>query len=60
MRTKKALKVSLPAEELPDDKTEICENCGYVYRVSLLKEGEDHNDFGQRYCPYCGRLTSIW
>jgi len=33
---------------------EVCENCGNVYRVSLLKEGDDWNDFGQRYCPFCG------
>jgi len=33
---------------------EVCENCGNVYQVNWLKEGEDYNDFGQRYCPFCG------
>ena len=41
----------LQAEEIG---VEVCENCGNVYRVSLLKEGDDWNDFGQRYCPFCG------
>ena len=38
----------------------ICENCGNVYRVDLLKEGDDYNDFGRRYCPFCGVLTREW
>ena len=41
----------LQAEEIG---VEVCEYCGNVYRVSLLKEGDDWNDFGQRYCPFCG------
>ena len=38
----------------------ICENCGNIYRVEWLKEGDDYNDFGQRYCPFCGLLTNEW
>jgi hypothetical protein len=60
MGTKKKVEGSLPVDDNPVDKVEICENCGYVYRVCLFKEGDDYNDFGQRYCPFCGRLTSIW
>jgi len=48
-----------------DDRSEemegsICENCGNVYRIDLLKGGDDYNDFGQRYCPFCGMLTQEW
>ena len=48
-----------------DDRSEemegnICENCGNVYRIDLLKEGDDYNDFGQRYCPFCGVMTREW
>ncbi len=39
---------------------EICENCGNIYRVEWLKEGDDYNDFGQRYCLFCGLLTNEW
>jgi hypothetical protein len=38
----------------------ICENCGNIYRIEWLKEGDDYNDFGQRYCPFCGQLTNEW
>ena len=37
-----------------DDETEICPNCGNIYKVILLKEGDDWNDFGYRHCPFCG------
>ena len=48
-----------------DDSTlegegKICENCGNIYRIEWLKEGDDYNDFGQRYCPFCGLLTNEW
>jgi hypothetical protein len=42
------------------DEGEICENCGNIYRIERFKEGEDYNDFGQRYCPFCGLLTNEW
>lgn len=38
----------------------ICENCGNIFRIEWLKEGDDYNDFGQRYCPFCGLLTNEW
>lgn len=53
---------SLPPADEPHSETEgeICESCGNIYRVEWLKEGDDYNDFGQRYCPFCGLLTNEW
>ena len=39
-----------------EEDAEICRNCGNVYRVVWLKEGDDYNDFGLRHCPFCGFL----
>ena len=39
------------------DDAVICENCGNVFKVILLKEGDEWNDFGYRHCPFCGLLT---
>lgn len=47
-------------ESWPADNAVICDNCGNVFRIEWLKEGEDYNDFGQRYCPFCGLLTDEW
>jgi uncharacterized Zn finger protein len=33
-----------------------CEICGNSYEIELIKEGEDYNDFGYRYCPFCGAM----
>ncbi len=44
-------------ELLSDEETEICGNCENVYKVILLKESNDWNDFGIRHCPFCGMLT---
>ena len=38
-----------------DDEVE-CENCESVYKVILIKEGGDYNDFGYRHCHFCGML----
>jgi hypothetical protein len=43
--------------QMQDNTTEICENCGNVFRVEHLKEGDDWNDFGFRYCAFCGVET---
>jgi hypothetical protein len=53
---------SLPPADEPHSEAEgeICESCGNIYRVEWLKEGDDYNDFGQRYCPFCGMLTNEW
>ena len=44
-------------KEVMQEDVEVCENCGNVYRVDLLKPGDDWNDFGYRHCPFCGMLT---
>jgi len=33
-----------------------CETCGNVYQIHWIKKGEDYNDFGYRYCPFCGEM----
>ena len=42
---------------LQDSEIETCENCGNVFRVELIEEGDDWNDFGFRHCPFCGMET---
>ena len=50
-----------PADDSPlETAGTICENCGNIYKVEWLKGGDDYNDFGQRYCPFCGLLTNEW
>ena len=31
-----------------------CEICGNAFEIELVKEGDDCNDLGYRYCPFCG------
>lgn len=45
---------------LPSDDAVICAFCGNVYKIEWLKEGNDYNDFGQRYCHFCGLMTDQW
>ena len=40
-----------------DETAIICRKCGNVYRNIWLKVGDDWNDFGVRYCIFCGALT---
>ena len=47
----------LMTQAMEDKEVEACSNCGNVYKVELLKEGDDWNDFGYRYCPFCGLVT---
>jgi hypothetical protein len=42
--------------DIPDNTEKICDNCKNVYRIEWLKIGEAYNDFGHRYCPFCGML----
>jgi len=44
-------------QAIQEEEAEVCANCGNVYRLELLKEGEDWNDFGYRHCPFCGMFT---
>ena len=38
------------------EDAEICTNCGNIYRIVWLKEGDDYNAFGFKHCPFCGLL----
>jgi len=42
------------------NKPEACPLCGNIYRVDLIKESEDWNDFGYRYCPFCGEMMDLY
>ena len=44
-------------QTMTDQEVETCANCGNVYKVELLKQGDDYNDFGYRHCPFCGLVT---
>ena len=43
-----------------DDEADICSLCENTYRVDLVKESEDWNDFGYRFCPFCGDMTDLY
>ena len=42
---------------MEDQQVCICQKCKTVYQINLLKPGEDYNDFGTRFCHYCGDFT---
>ena len=48
---------SILMKEIMLEDVEVCESCGNVYKVKLLKPGDDWNDFGYRHCPFCGLVT---
>ena len=31
-----------------------CEICGHTFEIEWTRDGGDYNDFGYRYCPFCG------
>ena len=40
------IKVSLPGDNpLAEGDAKVCGNCGNIYRIVWLKEGDDYNDF---------------
>ena len=41
----------------PGNMVEVCQRCTNQYALVWLKEGDDYNDFGDRYCPFCGLHT---
>ena len=43
-------------QKLYNEEIEVCPNCGNIYKIYHLKEGDDWNDFGTRHCPYCGLI----
>jgi hypothetical protein len=50
-------KVSAQINIGPTQQIETCARCGNAYLVIWIKEGHDYNDFGERYCPFCGLMT---
>ena len=47
-------------QAMQEEETEVCPSCGNIYRVELLKESEDWNDFGYRHCPFCGLFIDLY
>ena len=43
-------------QAMQEEEAEVCSSCGNIYRIELLKEGDDWNDFCYRHCPFCGML----
>ena len=39
------------------EEIDTCNHCGNMYNVNWIKSGDDYNDFGERYCPFCGLLS---
>lgn len=33
-----------------------CDSCGNTSAITWITEEEDYNEFGIRYCPFCGSL----
>jgi transcription elongation factor Elf1 len=44
----------------PEHNKERCPRCGNEYVVVWLKEAENYNDFGDRFCPFCGLMTEAF
>jgi hypothetical protein len=44
-------------EALKDKTVNVCPECQNIYKTEWLKVGDAWNDFGFRYCPFCGRQT---
>ena len=53
----KTKKQKFMKQAMQDQQICICQKCGTVYQIKFLKQGEDYNDFGNRFCHYCGYLT---
>ena len=47
-------------QELNHEDVEICANCRNAFKIELIKESSDYNDFGSRFCPFCGSLTNAF
>jgi len=44
-------------EAIVSDEVKTCQNCSNMYLLVWLRQSRDYNDFGLRYCPFCGLLT---
>ena len=47
-------------QELQEEGAEVCSSCGNIYRIELLKENENWNDFVYRHCPFCGLFIDLY
>ncbi len=47
-------------ETMSMDKLDKCLCCGNAYLLVQLKDGDNYNDFGDRYCPFCGLHTEAF
>ena len=41
-------------QEINKNEIKSCRNCKNLFSVDLVKESPEYNDFGYRYCPFCG------
>ena len=57
MQSKKEPSFSEMVRGVFEKDADICQNCGNIYRIVWLKEGDDYNDFGYRHCPFCGHMV---
>ena len=44
-------------EAIISDEVKTCQSCGNMYLLVWFKQSRDYNDFGFRYCPFCGIVT---
>lgn len=44
---------------MDENENQVCENCSNIYQIVWVEKGENYNDYGLRYCPYCGILTDL-
>jgi len=42
---------------ISEHNKEKCPRCDNEYIIVWLKESENYNDFGDRFCPFCGLIT---
>jgi uncharacterized Zn-finger protein len=47
-------------QDMNKQKIKTCADCGNVFRVERIKISQDYNDFGYKYCPFCGTMTDEW
>ena len=51
-------KINHPTKRIdPGGMIERCQRCKNLFALVWIKEGEDYNDFGDRFCPFCGLNT---
>jgi transcription elongation factor Elf1 len=47
----------LTKQESLETELEVCQACLHVYQVTIIKSGEEFNDFGFWFCPFCGQMV---